>query len=150
MRVVIAEDSVLLREGLARVLADAGIEVAARWATRMRSTTQCARAARRRRRRRPHAADADRRGRPRRPRDPRRSTRRWRSSSSRRCVEARHALELFSEQPEGFGYLLKDRVVEVDEFLESVRRVGRGGTAMDPEVSGSSSAAARAPTRSRS
>jgi DNA-binding NarL/FixJ family response regulator len=49
-------------------------------------------------------------------------------------VEAKHALELFSEHPEGFGYLLKDRVLEIDEFLESVRRVARGGTAIDPEV----------------
>ena len=49
-------------------------------------------------------------------------------------VEARSALDLFSERPEGFGYLLKDRVLEIDDFLESVRRVGRGGTVMDPEV----------------
>jgi DNA-binding NarL/FixJ family response regulator len=49
-------------------------------------------------------------------------------------VEAGHALDLFSERPEGFGYLLKDRVLEIDEFLESVRRVARGGTAVDPEV----------------
>ena len=51
-------------------------------------------------------------------------------------VEVRHAFELFSEHPEGFGYLLKDRVLEIDEFYESVRRVGRGGTAIDPEVVG--------------
>jgi DNA-binding NarL/FixJ family response regulator len=49
-------------------------------------------------------------------------------------VEAKHALELFSERPEGFGYLLKDRVLEIDDFLDAVRRVGRGGTAIDPEV----------------
>jgi len=49
-------------------------------------------------------------------------------------VEVRHALELFRDQPEGFGYLLKDRVLDIDEFFESVRRVGRGGTAIDPEV----------------
>ena len=41
---------------------------------------------------------------------------------------------LFSEHPEGFGYLLKDRVLEIDDFLEAVRRVGRGGTAIDPQV----------------
>jgi DNA-binding NarL/FixJ family response regulator len=51
-------------------------------------------------------------------------------------VEARHALELFREHPEGFGYLLKDRVLDIDDFLESVRRVARGGTAIDPEVVG--------------
>ena len=49
-------------------------------------------------------------------------------------VEAAHALALFSERPEGFGYLLKDRVLEIDDFLEAVRRVGRGGTAIDPQV----------------
>lgn len=49
-------------------------------------------------------------------------------------VEARHALDLLSSTPEGFGYLLKDRVIEIDDFLEAVRRVGRGGTAIDPEV----------------
>jgi DNA-binding NarL/FixJ family response regulator len=49
-------------------------------------------------------------------------------------VEARHALELLSESPEGFGYLLKDRVMDLDEFLDAVRRVGRGGTAIDPQV----------------
>jgi DNA-binding NarL/FixJ family response regulator len=43
-------------------------------------------------------------------------------------------LELLSESPEGFGYLLKDRVMDIEEFLEAVRRVGRGGTAIDPEV----------------
>ena len=51
-------------------------------------------------------------------------------------IEAAHAMQLFSERPEGFGYLLKDRVLEIDDFLESVRRVGRGGTAIDPEVIG--------------
>ncbi len=49
-------------------------------------------------------------------------------------VEARRALQLFSERPEGFGYLLKDRVLEIDDFLEAVRRVARGGTAIDPDV----------------
>jgi DNA-binding NarL/FixJ family response regulator len=51
-------------------------------------------------------------------------------------VEVRHAFDLFSEQPEGFGYLLKDRVLDIDEFLDAVRRVGRGGTVVDPEVVG--------------
>ena len=49
-------------------------------------------------------------------------------------VEPRHALDLFSEHPEGFGYLLKDRVLEIDDFLDAVRRVARGGTVMDSEV----------------
>ena len=51
-------------------------------------------------------------------------------------VEATHALALVSERPEGFGYLLKDRVLEIDDFLDAVRRVGKGGTAIDPVVIG--------------
>jgi DNA-binding NarL/FixJ family response regulator len=51
-------------------------------------------------------------------------------------VETKHALDLFSEWPEGFGYLLKDRVSNIDDFLDAVRRVAAGGTAIDPEVVG--------------
>src|SRR5947208_4853088 len=49
-------------------------------------------------------------------------------------VETHTALRLFGERPEGFGYLLKDRVLEIDDFVEAVKRVARGGTAMDPQV----------------
>ena len=49
-------------------------------------------------------------------------------------VEAHTALRLFGERPEGFGYLLKDRVLEIDDFVEAVKRVARGGTAMDPQI----------------
>jgi DNA-binding NarL/FixJ family response regulator len=49
-------------------------------------------------------------------------------------VEAQHALKLLSEHPRGFGYLLKDRVLAIDDFLQSVTRVADGGTAIDPEV----------------
>jgi len=49
-------------------------------------------------------------------------------------VETRVALTLMEEQPRGFGYLLKDRVLAIDEFLDAVERVGRGGSAIDPEV----------------
>ena len=42
-------------------------------------------------------------------------------------VEAAHALDLFSDRPEGFGYPLKDRVLEIEDFLESVRRSGAAG-----------------------
>ena len=121
VRVVIAEDSVLLREGLARVLAEAGFEVVGAGRrrrralpTRSRRTSPTSRsstsACRRRRRTRAPA---------------RRATIRGASIPSvgdppplagRRGP---HALELFSEQPEGFGYLLKDRVLEVDDFLDA-------------------------------
>jgi DNA-binding NarL/FixJ family response regulator len=49
-------------------------------------------------------------------------------------VEERYALELIGSNAEGVGYLLKDRVADVAEFLAAVRRVGEGGTALDPEV----------------
>jgi len=50
------------------------------------------------------------------------------------AVEAKRAVGLFSEHPQGFGYLLKERVLEVDDFLDAVERIARGGTAVDPEV----------------
>ena len=136
MRVVIADDSVLLREGLARVLRDEGFEVVAQAANadelmqavrrfdpdiaivdvRMppTHTDEGARAALEIRERQPEVAVL----------------------VLSQVIEAAHAMRLFSERPEGFGYLLKDRVLEIDDFLESVRRVGRGGTAIDPEVIG--------------
>ena len=49
-------------------------------------------------------------------------------------VETEYASELFSGMPDGVGYLLKDRVADVREFLDSIRRVADGGTALDPEV----------------
>jgi DNA-binding NarL/FixJ family response regulator len=49
-------------------------------------------------------------------------------------VEERYALELIGSNAEGVGYLLKDRVADVAEFLDAVRRVAGGGTALDPEV----------------
>jgi DNA-binding NarL/FixJ family response regulator len=49
-------------------------------------------------------------------------------------VEEAYALELVSDDASGIGYLLKDRVADVDGFVDSVRRVGNGGSALDPEV----------------
>ena len=49
-------------------------------------------------------------------------------------VEERYASELIASRREGLGYLLKDRVADVDQFLESVQTVGSGGTVLDPEV----------------
>lgn len=49
-------------------------------------------------------------------------------------VESHHALELLGQSPDGVGYLLKDRVGDLSEFLEAVRRVGNGGSAVDPLV----------------
>ena len=49
-------------------------------------------------------------------------------------VETRYAAELLAGSPRGVGYLLKDRVADVREFVEALQRVGTGGTALDPEV----------------
>jgi DNA-binding NarL/FixJ family response regulator len=49
-------------------------------------------------------------------------------------VETRLALTLMEDQPNGFGYLLKDRVLVIDDFLDAVWRVGHGGSAIDPQV----------------
>ena len=49
-------------------------------------------------------------------------------------AEEGYALDLVAEGPEGVGYLLKDRIAEMDRFVESVRRVAEGGSALDPEV----------------
>lgn len=134
MRVVIAEDSVLFREGLVRVLEEAGFEVAAQAgdATTLQHAVI---------RTKPDVAIVDVRMPPTQTDEGTRAAKQIRERYPEvgllvlsNVVEARHALELLSETPEGFGYLLKDRVMDIDEFLEAVRRVGRGGTAIDPEV----------------
>ena len=51
-------------------------------------------------------------------------------------VEARYALRLINERPHGAGYLLKQRVIDIDEFIDSVQRVADGGLVVDPEVVG--------------
>jgi DNA-binding NarL/FixJ family response regulator len=134
VRVVIAEDSVLLREGLARVLREGGFEVAAE----VGDAAELHRAVKRTK---PDVAIVDVRMPPTQTDEGARAAEEIRAQHPEvgvlvlsQIVEARRALKLFSERPEGFGYLLKDRVLEIDEFLEAVRRVGRGGTAIDPEV----------------
>jgi len=134
VRVVIAEDSVLLREGLARVLGESGFEVVAQVgdATELRKAV---------RRTKPDVAIVDVRMPPTQTDEGAQAAKEIRAEHPEvavlvlsNVVEARVALELFSERPEGFGYLLKDRVLEIDDFLESVRRVASGGTAIDPDV----------------
>jgi DNA-binding NarL/FixJ family response regulator len=136
MRVVIAEDSVLLREGLARVLTDAGMDVVALVgdADALHHAIQ---------REEPDVAIVDVRMPPTQTDEGMRAAREIRAQRPNlgilvlsQIVEARHAIQLFSESPEGLGYLLKDRVLEIDDFLEAVRRVAGGGTALDPEVVG--------------
>ena len=136
MRVVIAEDSVLMREGLARVLADGGFDVAAQVgdAAALRRAVKETK---------PDVVIVDVRMPPTQTDEGTRAAKEIKAEHPElgvlvlsQVVEARHALDLLSERPEGFGYLLKDRVMEIDEFLDAVRRVARGGTAIDPEVIG--------------
>jgi DNA-binding NarL/FixJ family response regulator len=133
---VIAEDSVLLREGLARLLVEAEFDVVAQVgnAPDLRAVV---------RRDKPDVAIVDIRMPPTQTDEGAQAAEEIRAEHPEvgilllsQVVEPRHALKLFSESPEGFGYLLKDRVLEIDEFVEAVRRVARGGTAMDPEVVG--------------
>ena len=134
MRVVIAEDSVLLREGLVRLLTESGIEVVAQ----VGDALELHRAVRDAK---PDVVIVDVRMPPTQTDEGARAAKEIRAEHPEigvlvlsNVVEARHALDLFSERPEGFGYLLKDRVLEIDDFLESVRRIAAGGTAIDPEV----------------
>jgi DNA-binding NarL/FixJ family response regulator len=134
MRVVIAEDSVLMREGLARMLADGGMEVVAQ----VSDASALLHAVNRER---PDVAIVDVRLPPTQTDEGTRAAREIRAAHPEigilvlsQVVEGKHALDLLSDTPAGVGYLLKDRVIEVDDFLEAVRRVAAGGTALDPHV----------------
>ena len=135
MRAVIADDSALLREGLARLLEENGIEVVGRAqnASELMLKVQQLPPGHRDRRH-PDAADPDRRGHPRGARDPREASRRPACSSSPQHVAHTYATELLGDSAEGLGYLLKDRVADVDEFTAAVRRVAEHGSALDPLV----------------
>jgi DNA-binding NarL/FixJ family response regulator len=131
---VIADDSVLLREGLARVLAENGFEVVAQAGDAYALRHAVARE-------RPDVAIVDVRMPPSQTDEGARAALKIREEQPgvgvlllSQVVEAQSALQLFRESPEGFGYLLKDRVLEVDDFLDAVRRVASGGTVVDPQV----------------
>jgi len=134
MRVVIAEDSLLLREGLAKLLQDAGLEVVGQASNADELLLKV-------RSYKPDVAIVDIRMPPTQTDEGVQAAEVIRSQHPEvgvlllsQVVEARRALRLFSEQPAGFGYLLKDRILEIDDFLDAIRRVARGGTAIDPDV----------------
>jgi len=134
VRVVIGEDSVLLREGIARILADAGIEVVAQAGDREELV-------RKTRAHKPDVAVIDIRMPPDHKDEGLRAAKEIRSALPlvgilvlSQYVDEHYALALLSDGADGVGYLLKDRVGEVDRFIEAVRRVAAGGSVLDPEV----------------
>jgi DNA-binding NarL/FixJ family response regulator len=134
VRIVIAEDSVLLREGLARLLVDAGHDVVA--ATGDAETFLRAVAAQR-----PDVVVVDVRMPPTFTDEGLRAAlvvrQQWPAVGVlvlSQYVEERYATELLSDRGGGVGYLLKDRVADVGDFIDALRRVGEGGSVLDPEV----------------
>ena len=134
MRVVLAEDSVLLREGVARILGEAGFDVAGQAGNadelllKVRSYS-------------PDVAIVDIRMPPTHTDEGLQAAKEIRERYPdvgvlvlSQYVEPAYAMELLAESAEGVGYLLKDRVGDVKEFAEAVRRVAEGGSALDPAV----------------
>ena len=134
MRVAIAEDSVLLREGLARLLDDAGIDVVAQCddaddlLLKVRSYS-------------PDVAIVDIRLPPTHNDEGMRAALEIREKHPKvavlvlsQYVELGLALQLLADSAEGVGYLLKDRISDVDEFVAALRRVADGGSALDPII----------------
>jgi DNA-binding NarL/FixJ family response regulator len=133
-RVVIAEDSGLLREGLARLLADAGMDVVAKVGDGPGLIAAAEQ-------HRPHVAVVDVRMPP-----------GYRDEGLKAAIEVRHRVpdlavlvlsqyveerygaELLEAGVAGVGYLLKDRVADVSDFVAAIREVASGGTVLDPEV----------------
>jgi DNA-binding NarL/FixJ family response regulator/class 3 adenylate cyclase len=134
LRVVLAEDSVLLREGIARLLTDAGFQIVGQSANaddlllKVRSYS-------------PDVVITDIRMPPTQTDEGLRAAQEIRGTHPgvgvlvlSQYVEPTYAMELLAESAEGVGYLLKDRVADVDEFLAAVRRVAEGGSALDPAL----------------
>lgn len=134
LRVVIAEDSVLLLAGLTRLLDGAGFDVAATAgdATELLAAVEASQ---------PDVVIADVRMPPTHTDEGIRAAlairERWPAIAIlvlSQYVEERYASELIGSNPGGVGYLLKDRVADVDQFIDGLRRVAGGGAALDPEV----------------
>jgi DNA-binding NarL/FixJ family response regulator len=134
VRIVIAEDGVLLREGLAHLLADEGHEVVASVGDALELVEVV-------QRERPDICIIDVRMPPTFTDEGLRAAIEIRSRRPdtpvlvlSQYVEERYAVELLSSETSGVGYLLKQRVADVRDFLNALERVANGGTALDPEV----------------
>jgi DNA-binding NarL/FixJ family response regulator len=134
VRAVIAEDSLLLREGVARILDAAGVDVVGQCATADELLRKVRAAA-------PDVAIIDIRLPPSHNDEGMRAALEIRDRHPAvgvlvlsQYVELGLALKLLAGSADGAGYLLKDRITDVDEFVASVRRVARGGSALDPSI----------------
>jgi len=134
MRIVIAEDSVLLRDGLTRLLTESGFEVVAAVPDAEQLLTAVAR-------HQPGLAVIDVRMPPTHTDEGIRAALVIRRQFPdvallvlSQYVEESYATDLLSAATSSVGYLLKDRVAQVGDFVDAVRRVASGGTALDPEV----------------
>ena len=134
MRVVIADDSVLVREGIAALLTRAGVEVAAQVASPEELLREIDTHV-------PDVAIVDVRMPPTQTDEGLRAAHEIRARHPQigivilsQHVEVGIATRLLAETPEGLGYLLKDRVGNAEAFVGALRRVADGGSALDPEV----------------
>jgi len=134
MRVVVADDSVLLREGVVRLLQEAGFDVVAQAGDAEELIRKVGA-------HKPDVAVVDVRMPPTQTDEGLRAAAEIKRSRPEtgvlvlsQVVEAGSALELFAHGADGLGYLLKDRVADIDRFTDAVRRVAEGGSALDPEV----------------
>jgi DNA-binding NarL/FixJ family response regulator len=134
VRVVVADDSALLREGVVRLLEEAGLEVVGQAADAEELLRKV-------RAHKPDVAVVDVRMPPTHTDEGLRAAREIRDELPEvsvlvlsQYVEVAYARELLAESAEGLGYLLKDRVTDIDALADAVRRVGEGGSVLDPEV----------------
>jgi DNA-binding NarL/FixJ family response regulator len=134
VRVVIADDSALLREGVAKLLEGGGLEVVGR-AVDGEDLLLKARSYK------PDIAIIDIRMPPTQTDEGARAAEQLNAELPEiaililsQVIDVNFALAFLTERPHGFGYLLKDRVLDIDDFLDAVRRVCKGGSAVDPEV----------------
>jgi DNA-binding NarL/FixJ family response regulator len=134
VRVVLADDSLLLREGVARLLEDAGLDVVAQAGDAEDLLRKVGA-------HKPDVAVVDVRMPPTHTDEGLRAAAEIRERFPEvgvlvlsQYIEEASAMELLSSDAAGVGYLLKDRVADLDRFVDSVRRVGEGGSALDPEV----------------
>jgi DNA-binding NarL/FixJ family response regulator len=134
LRVVIAEDTVLLREGLRRVLTDAGLDVAGTAGDAAELVSLVAAV-------RPDVVLADIRMPPTQTTEGLQAAleirRRWPGTAVivlSQHVETEHLFELLADEPRGIGYVLKERVAEIAQFTDAIRRVAAGESVIDPQI----------------